>query len=274
MPFIDLPTVRKHLVAANIPALKIENTRVTITSLGPVPLEHANLVANSEAVRLLASDVPYLESALVVSNEEPVGLAFKQIVPGTVVIAADRALTTVFTEETDYQVDHTAGSITRRASGAIPNFSPVYVWYSYYTQFEITTDYTLDFAAGTIRRVAGGAIPEGANVYVDYFVSQGSAEDVLIDQAIIEVQDIIVRGLRPGYSASSTDQGLKTGACYLTLAHVARCMSALVLTRSTGTDANSRAREWMTLAEKWEAQAWNILAPFVTPHLMRSSVVE
>ncbi len=47
-----------------------------------------------------------------------------------------------------------------------------------------------------------------------------------------------------------------------------------MLTRNTGSDANSRAREWQQLSDKWNAAAWNVLASFINPHLMRSTVIE
>lgn len=274
MAFTDLSTIRKHLVAANIPELPIENLTITLVGTTEIELPHENLVVDSEVVKRLASDVPFGETGILLTNEDEVSLLNKYLVPNSVAVASDLALSTIYSEEFDFRVNREAGSISRMAAGTIPNSFPVAVWYEYYEQFETATDYVINHAQGTIRRTSGSAIPNGATLLIDYLVTRGAAEDALIDQAIVEAQDVIVRALREGYSASSTDQGLKTGAAYLTLSIVSRGMAALMLTRNTGSDANSRAREWQQLSEKWNSVAWNVLAPFVNPHLLRSIVVE
>jgi len=274
MPFTDLPTVRKHLVAANIPETRVENVRITLVGTYSVALPHANLVNNSEAVKLIASDASSLETSVQLSNEDFTELVHKSLVQGSAVVAADRALTTIFTEELDYRTDYASGALARVAGGSIPNLTSVHVWYDRYLMYDIGADYVMDFPSGTIARTAGSSIPDGATVLVDYSIAQGTAEDSLIELVIVEATDVIVRSLRPGYTSSSTDQGLKTGACYLALAYYARGMSALMLTRNTGTDAHSRAKEWLSLAKEWNDIAWNVLAPFVTPHLIRAGAVE
>ncbi len=274
MSFTDLATVRKHLVAAYLPEKFIENVRVTLIGTLDATLPHDNLVADSELVKRVASDVPTRETSILLTNEDEVSLSNKNLVPDSVAMASDLALATIFDEEQDFRVSHAAGTVMRMASGTIPNSFPVVVWYDYYETFEPSTDYIVNFNEGKIRRKSGSAIPDGATLLVDYTIAQGSAEDSLIEQAIVEAQDMIVRGLREGYNGSSTDQGLQSGASYLSLAIIARGMAALMLTRNTGSDANTRAREWQQLSEKWSAAAWNVLAPFVTPHSLRSIVVE
>lgn len=274
MPFIDLPTVRKHLVAANIPASDVHDARVTLHTTDTVQLPHGNLLGGSVRVKIVKSDVPTLETSILLVDEDFTMLQSKHFVPGSVVVAADRALTTVFTEELDFRVEYGDGALARVATGSIPNTTPVQVWYDSYIVYQEDADYILNLTTGSLRRTATSAIPDGATVLVDYTVANGAAEDELIEQAIIEAEDIIIRNLRPGFSSASTDQGLKTGACYLTLAHVAGCMSALALTRHSGTDAHSRAREWLALANQWNDIAWNVLAPFVTPHRLRAGEVD
>ncbi|NUO19820.1 hypothetical protein HUU59_10260 [bacterium] len=274
MAFTTLDIIRKHLVAANLPSQRIENVRVTLSGTTEIALPHFSLETDSGVVKRVASDKATLETAVVLSDEDEISLSNKQLIRGSVAVASDLALSSIFSEEFDFRVNHEAGLISRMASGAIPNSFPVSVWYGYYDVFEPATDYVLDHDEGTLRRTAGSAIPDGASVLVDYTVAQGAAEDLLIEQAIIEADDIVVRALREGYNSSSTDQGLKTGTAYLTLSIVARGMAALMLTRNTGGDAYSRAREWQQLSDKWFAAAWNVLAPFVVPHSLRSTLIE
>lgn len=274
MAFTDLATVRKHLVAASVPQQAFENTSVKLTGTTQVFLPHAHLLANSVIVKWLASDKPQRQASVFLVNEDDAALSHKHLERNSATVASDLALSSIFTEELDYRMDYPLGRVRRLAGGSIPNSFPVVVWYHRYELFDETTDFIVDYATGSLRRATGSTIPDGATVLVDYTIAQGSAEDVLIEQAIIEAQDIIVRGLREGYTASSTDQGLKSGAIYLTLSIVSRGMSALMLTRNVGSDAYSRAREWQQLSDKWLAAAWNVLAPFVNPHSLRSTVVE
>ena len=274
MAFTTLPTVRKHLVASNVPSQLFENNRITLVGTTEVTLPHGNLLANTEIVKRIPSDKASLESAVLLTDENQVSLAQKNLVRNSVVVAADLALTSIYNEELDFRVDHAAGKISRRASGSIPNSTPAAVWYDYYQKYAAGSDYVINSAEGTIRRASGSSIADGETLLIDYTVAQGAAEDTLIEEAILEAEDIIVRALREGYNSSSTDQGLKTGSINLTLSIVARGMAALMLTRNTGSDANSRAREWQQLSEKWHTAAWAVLAPFVNPHLLRSIVIE
>lgn len=274
MAFTTLDTIRKHLVAANVPSQRIEGIRVTLNGITEVSLPHFNLFLDSALVKRLASDKATYETGVLLTDEDEISLANKYLLHNSVVIASDLALSSIFSEEYDFRVDSDAGTVRRMASGTIPNSFPAVIWYNYYEVFVAPGDFVLDYDAGTIRRASGSTIPDGATILVDYTVAQGAAEDALIEQAIIEAEDMIVRSLREGYNSSSTDQGLKSGAAYLTLSIVARGMAALMLTRNTGSDANSRAREWQQLSDKWNAAAWNVLAPFINPHLMHTTVIE
>ncbi len=274
MSFTSLAIVRKHLVAGNLPSQRIEDVRVTLNGIADVSLPHFNLLQDFAVVKRLASDKATYETGVLLTNEDEISLSNKNLERGSVVVANDLALSEIFDEEFDYRVNHESGSVKRLATGAIPNSFPAVVWYNYYEVFEPSIDYELDYVAGAIRRVSGSNIPDGANILVDYTVAQGAAENDLIEQSIIEAEDIIVRALREGYNSASTDQGLKSGATYLTLAIVARGMAALMLTRNVGSDANSRAREWQQLSDKWSGAAWSVLASFVTPHFMHSNTIE
>ncbi|MCB9357573.1 MAG: hypothetical protein H6505_03280 [Calditrichaeota bacterium] len=273
MAFTDLATVRKHLVASNLPETEYENVPITLHGTTQTALPDA-LSLLSVSVKWLADELPTLEDSIVLQDEKESSLLEKRIVPNSFLAASTPTLAQLYLEEHDYRVDYDNGLLRRLASGSIPNSVPVAVWYQYFEEFSDGTDYVVDYTRGTVRRTTGSAIPDGATVLLDYIIAQGTAEDVLIEQAIVEAQDIIVRSLREGYTTSSTDQGLKTGAINLALSIVARGMAALMLTRNTGSDAYSRAREWQQLSDKWLAVAWNVLAPFVRPNAMRSIVVE
>ena len=187
------------------------------------------------------------------------------------VVTPGEALSTVYVEEQDYQVDYAGGRIRRLGSGAIPNNQPVLIYYSYYTLFTIHSDYTLDCAAGILTRVETGAIPDGATALVDYTVTAGTVEDDLIAEAITEAEDLILCSLSPDYNANSTNQGLKTGATELALSIICRAEAIEALSRRATTDIPGRAKEWQHLSRFYEQQAWETLAPFLLPLHLRST---
>jgi hypothetical protein len=99
-------------------------------------------------------------------------------------------------------------------------------------------------------------------------------EDTLIDQAIIEAQDLILRNLAEGYDEYSSDQGITTGATQLALSIVARGLAADVLIINSAADAYHRSKEWQALSELWESTAWETLSPFLDAQAMNSPVVQ
>jgi hypothetical protein len=262
------------LVAPQLPETTFQNVPVTLTGEDFAELPHQNLVEGSVTVKWLAAESPVRESNVVMNSYDETSLAHTLIVPASLVTAFDESLQTVFAEEKDYRVNETQGKIARVPGTSISNAIPVVVWYDYFTAFDEGDDYFLNTGKGTVTRASGSAIPDGATVLVDYTVAEGNADDQLIDAAILEAEDMIVRCLREGYNESSLDYGLHSGATYLALSIVARGMAALTLTRNRGTDAASRAKEWQSLSDNWWKLAWDTLAPFTLPHSIRTPLAQ
>ncbi len=271
MSFTTPVLVKTHLLTSTFPELVIRNHPVTFSGTASIELPHHNLVADSAAVKQDLQTAPFMDNSATLKEQEFVALQHPQLVPGTVVVTLSEALTTIFVEELDYQVDYTSGSVRRLATGAIPDMQPVIVYYSFCTLFGRNTDYSLNDQTGLLTREDGGAIPDGASVIVDYTVTAGSVEDDLIDEAITEAEDIILRSLAEDYNANSTNQGLKTGATELALSIICRALAVEALSRRATTDIPGRAKEWQQLSRTYEQQAWQTLAPFLTPMSLRST---
>jgi hypothetical protein len=228
------------------------------------------LIDGAVVVKWIASESPTREASIVMNNYNETSLAHTQIVPKSLVAALDESLQTVFAEEKDFAVNESDGKIARVPGTVISNAIPIVAWYDYFTPFVEGDDYSLNLEKGTVARASGSAIPDGATVLVDYTVAEGSADDLLIDAAILEAEDMIVRCLREGYTSASSDIGLHSGATYLALSIVARGMAAFTLNKSRNSDAASRSKEWQSLSENWWKFAWDTLAPFTLPHSFRS----
>lgn len=273
MSYTDRTTVRTHLIAPQLPETSFQNVPITLTGEDSVELPHANLIEGSVIVKWIASESSVHQSGVVMNNYDETSLAHELIVPGSLVTAFDESLQTVFAEEKDFRVNETDGKIARVPGSSIGNAIPLVLWYDYFVPFDEGDDYVLNTNKGNIARASGSAIPDGATVLVDYTVAEGSADDLLIDAAILEAEDMIVRCLREGYTENSIDYGLHSGATYLALSIVAQGVAAFTLNRNRGTDAASRAKEWQALSVNWWKLAWDTLAPFTLPHSPRTPLV-
>ncbi len=271
MSFTTPILVKTHLLTSTFPEQVIRNYPVSFNGTPRVELPHHNLVADSAAVKQDLQAAPFMDNSATLKGEEFVALQYSQLVPGSVVVTLSEALTALFVEERDFQVDYTLGALRRLATGTIPDQQPVIVYYSYFTLFERDTDYTLDDQTGLLTRAEDGAIADGAAALVDYVVTAGTVEDDLIEQAITEAEDMIIRSLAEEYNASSTNQGLKTGATELALSIICRALTMEALSRRATTDIPGRAKEWQQLARTYEQQAWQTLAPFLAPMALRST---
>jgi len=270
MAFTTLSIIKKHLLSGVVAGLRVEDHVVQLNGTDEVELPHHGLIEKSEAVKWIVEMKPEREGPVQLTGTDWVSLAHAFLVPGSVLLTLSDALATLYTEEVDFQTDAAGGCIRRVETGGIPDLQPVLAFYLYYRLFEADSDYIMDYVAGTLRRASESSIPDGAHLFVDYEAMAGSLTDELILQAIDDVQDRIVRALAPGYSNSSTDHGLQTGATQLVLAVLARAMATEQLARRLITDSAERAREWQKMTDSFEAQGWRILRPFLDPYQLHS----
>jgi hypothetical protein len=265
MSLTQRSVVNLHLLSNVLPPLTMEAYPVVLVGTDDVALPHANWVEESDVVKVDVQVQPSLNSAIVLKSNEWTTVGAVQLVPASDVLTLSASLSTIYRNELDYQLDCVQGNIRRVLSGAIPDYMNVWLYYRAYNVFARGQDYVVDGARGTLHRTSDGAIPDGARVLVDYTVTAGSARDALVDEAILEAEDLIVRRLASGYDGNSTDQGLKTGATDLALSIIVRAMAGDALGHVATSDAAGRAREWQKLSEMYEARAWETLRPFLDP---------
>jgi len=265
MSFTQRSLVNVHLLVNTSPPLKVEAYPVVLVGTDDVALPHHTWVAGSDVVKVDAQMRPSLNNALILKGDSWASVGEAQLVPNSEILALSASLATLYRNELDYQMDYVQGNIRRVPTGIIPDNMSVLLYYRTYAVFLRGQDYVVDCARGTVHRTSGSSIPDGARVLVDYTVTAGSVEDDLIDEAIVEAEDMIVRRLASGYNANSTDQGLKTGATDLALSIITRAMAGDALGSVVTSDAAGRAREWQKLSEMYEARAWETLRPFLDP---------
>ncbi|MBU1637305.1 hypothetical protein KKC97_06515, partial [bacterium] len=247
---------------------------ITLVGQTSFKLPDKNLQTASEIVKWKYTVHPCVDGPLELIAGKGIPIKDDHLVPGSAVVTLNDGLDTVYYEEKDYRIDYMHGMIFRLEHGAIPDQQFVYVYYEKYELFTLSSDYTIDYEDGYIARTQNSEIPDGATVLIDYTICKGGIEDELIDQAIIEAEDIILRSLAPEYDALSTDQGLETAATLLALSIVARGLAAGTLTSDRASDAYNRAREWQNLSAFWERKAWDAMGPFLDPCSLRSPVAQ
>jgi hypothetical protein len=270
MSFTSLSTVKKHLLSSGFGPLTLADYPVQLCAQTDVELPHHNLVEGSDVVKWRIEITPEVEGPFVLTGEDWVALSSGNLVPHETVVSTSPTARAIYSDELDYQVDCAQGRVHRLASGGIPDSQTVWVFSTRYAIFQRDSDYHLDSARGLVHRLTDGAIPDGAHVLVDYTVTAGSVTDELIQQAIAETDDLIVRTLSTAYNSSSTDPGLQTGQTELVMAIVARDLAVEVLSRRTSTEAAARAKEWQNLSVLYENRAWQTLRPFLDPYASHS----
>jgi hypothetical protein len=274
MSWTSLATVRKHLMENKVAATAIENEEHILTGTAEVQLEHKSITQNSEEVKTVDLASPYEAGAKVLTGTNWTTLVHDDLVSNSLVVTADQALDTVYIEGTDYVVDYELGKIKRAAGSAIPGGGTVYVWYFYFTVHVKDTDYEIDYDSGELNRIDGGGIADGSSVYVDYTTSAGTVTDDLINEAITEAEDKILARLKDEYGASSTDQGLKTGATELTLAVVCNAKAMDMILKSPSDQADGASSQWRALSLRYEEQAWETLDRFLKSRSRRGAVAK
>jgi len=263
MSWTTLAIVRKHLQETSTPASSVEDEQHVLNGTAQTQLDHASITSGSEEVKTMDLASPYAAGAVVLPGTNWRNLPHENLAPNTAVVSSDLALNTVYIEGTDYVLNYELGRIKRVTGSAIPDGGTVYVWYFYYTVHSRGVDYLMDYSGGKISRIDGGGIADGSTVYVDYITSAGTVADELINEAITEAEDKILARLKEGYSGSSTDQGLKTGATELALAIICNAKAMDMMLKAPSDDADGAALQWRGMSGRYETQAWATLDRFL-----------
>jgi hypothetical protein len=274
MAWITSTIVKKHLQDSGVAVEDIADEQHVLEDTEPVQLRHAYLKSDSERVKTIDSSTPYNDGSNKLSGTSWKSLDHEYLVPGTVVVASDTLLSTVYVEGVDYVMDYAGGKIKRVAGGDIGDGDSVYIWYMYYTVHTKDSDYTINYESGTIERINEGNIANGSQVWVDYTVDVGTVADSLIGQAIVEAEGKILDRLSSEYDEQSTDQGLKTGATELTLSIVAREMAAQAMQKYPSSKAAAVSLQWRNLSIRYHTQAWQTLSKFLAEPGLRAARVQ
>ena len=264
MPFTSPELVRAHLSDLRLGEMAVSGMSVTLSGTQPVALQHAGLVAQSTVVKADLSAGPTRESHTLAGDW--VMVSHTQLVPGSVLVASDGSLSTVYVENADYIIDCVAGRVRRVTAGAITNGQAVEVWYRYYHVYTAGDDYIVDLVAGELTRKSNGAIADGQTILADYRVLLGIISESVIERAIAEAGEAVLAVIDSRFCDEPANS-IIIGETHWAVAAVCRIRAAASLAETGGTSANSRAAAqiWLELASCYQQTGRDHLARFATP---------
>ena len=268
MGWTDSDTVKKHLIDLDRHPTQYKDVPVAINDSGFGQLPHRGIESDTDVVKRIAAVEPTGQSGVTLTDEIWADLTYDKIIPNQMVVADDDGLQQIYLADVDYVVDWTDGKVRRISGGAISNGAVVQVYYQRYQALIRNTDYTIDIATGEISVKSGGSLEPNSTVHVDYQLSAASGVDNLVSEAITEAEDKILSRIKDEYDATSTDQGLITGATELTLAIICRSLATRALSDGSPS-AEGRARAWRELAAQCQTDALVTLRPFLDNPAMR-----
>lgn len=260
MPFTDRELVKKHLVDFRVGQAEVKGFSVVLTGTDAVQLPHSGLVEASVVLKAGESSTPTMESKTLV--DDWVSLSQADLVPGSVLVANNTSVSTIYAENLDYTVDYTTGRLRRIDGGSVTSGSTVSIWYFYYRRYDSGDDYVVNVVAGQVRRAVGGVIEDGQTVLIDYTAGFGAVTEEAIDQAISEADEIVLRTVDQQYH-DAIAPGLVAAETHQAVAILCRVRAAAILTGSTATSAAAAvAKAWLLLSEQYTDSATRLLQPF------------
>ncbi len=181
------------------------------------------------------------------------------IVPGSVIVASDSSMGTVYKENQDYIIDYHVGNIIIKSESSLPLGSQVTVWYLPYYLYTSGSDYRVKSASGQIQKISTGDIKTGETVFVDYTPVFANVTEDIINSAVTEANAIIEKTIDP-YRQFGADPILQTTATYRALEIV--CRTSAMRELSGGRNNDRAATVWMKLAETYARLSQEMLRAF------------
>lgn len=262
MAFTNIALVKKHIIENHLGGELINNMSFQLSGDEYIQLPHANLKSGSEKVKGKESFSPTREK-ISFESDNTAYLSHSELIRDSVVVASDSSLGQIYTENVDYSVDFIRGRISRIESGAIPDGKSVVVWYFFYRVYQRDVDYKINYTKGEIKRAGSGVIEDGQWVILDYQIEFGFLGDEVVENAIGEAHERVLKFIDPTYH-NSADQGLVTAETYLVVSIVCnvksnQAKSGIYL---SGNQANSLSDAWERLSDSYRKQAFLILSDF------------
>lgn len=259
MSYTTIEQVRHHLVSEFPTPERITDSRIVMPEsehviFAGVPVEPASI-----RVKSLRSLYPQRKVTALADGRATVAAA--PLVPGSIVVASDTSLGTVYTENTDYVVEPITATIISKGVALAPD-QDIAVWYLTYHLYTADVDFLLDPDVGRLKRLPAGSIASGETVYIDYSPVLRSYDDTILQTAVTLANGLVEREVDPGREFGA-DPALNAAATYRALEIVCRSAATRELSRRLGQDRSALA--WLRLADAFADTADRMIASFRPP---------
>ena len=260
MSYTSIQQVRYHLALPAPVSDRITDQPVTLKDDSFTAFHGGAIETASVVVKSVHSG----ELSRISATPENGALSFSAgpVVVGSVVVASDSSLGTIFIENIDYVIDHASGGLTFKNGGRLVNGTPLAVWYLPYTTYLVGSDYQLREDRGEIRRLAGGDIAAGETVLVDFSPVYFSLTEEIISHAVV-LANRMVENEVDNERQFEADPMLGAAATFQALETVCRAAAGHELAGSRGSDRT--ATVWIKLADDYAARSETLLKAFRPP---------
>lgn len=257
MSYTNVDLIKNHINFEDIPAGWKRNYSIVFAGTDWVVLPGFKVVSGSVTVKTIKNYNP--ETETIVLGSSAVSLAKSKLADGSVTVASDSSIGTIFKENVDYYIDYDNGVITRLNDGAIPDTTSLTVWYYYYDIYSEDTDYQVDYQNGKVKRNGNGDINDSQTVLVDYELSTGQVGNEALAEAVTEANAIIEKQVDPDGSFGA-DLTLQTAATYLAVSLV--CRIAAINELKFNQLGRQNASSWLALSESYRDDYKKLLEIF------------
>jgi len=258
--YTTVEQVRRHLTLPGIIADRVYDQKFVFSTDGYLSFCGNAIEDDSLLVKSIQSDELILSSINLTTTT--VTLTAGPIVPGSVVVASDSSLGTVYLENEDYSIDYTRGALTVKTDGQMTIGQTVAVWLASFKLYEVGVDYQVNYQSGEIKRLSGGHIVIGETVYLDYTPVYKNFNEEILSQAVLEANGMVAGEVDPD-GRFGADPVLGSAAACRALEIVCRTAAAGELALSNGDD--KKALAWLKLADSYTERAETLLKSFRPP---------
>ncbi len=259
MSYTNIDQVRSHLGVNSALLEKVFDRPVRLTD-DPVKFHEVPIADGSLTVKSIRSS-NHVRISLEITTG---GATFSSapVVPGSVVVASDSSLGTVYIESRDYIIDYAAGRVTPKPGSSLTSGAPVTVWFLPYSVLAAGEDYQCDLNRSQIHRLSGGSIACGETLYLDYSPVYADVTDQILLSAVAEANGLIEREIDPeGQFGAESSLGL--AATYRALEIVCRTSASRELASLRAEDRV--ALLWLKMADEYGRQSDRLLSGFRPP---------
>jgi len=260
MSYTNVELVRHHLATEFPVSDKVYDQIVILDSDEYISFYSGAVDEFSLLVKSIQINIPNRKQLTIGSGANTID-SFP-LLRGSVVVASDSSLGTVYTESIDYVIDYKNACIYLKNNNDLTNGDTITIWYSKYTLYLNNTDYQIDDENGKIRRLTSGDIALNETIFIDYTPVYKSHTEEVLNNAVLEANNLIENEIDPE-KIYGADPVLQAAATYRALEII--CQTAAARELSSLRREDRPALAWMKLADVFAQRSEKLMRSFRPP---------